>query len=63
MKLFLLSLACCCLLNFAVSANAKTTKANYPGAKAEIYKHASGDDLYLYIFTPEGHIPAKDNIV
>lgn len=43
-----------------MSAKAKTTKANFPGATAEIYKHASGDDLYLYIFNPQGHDPSKD---
>lgn len=49
-----------CLLVSTLPAGAKTTKANYPGATAEIYKHASGDDLYLYIFNPQGHDPAKD---
>lgn len=60
MKLFLRSLACLCLLGAIFPANAETTKANYPGAQAEVYKHASGDDLYLYIFTPEGQDPGKD---
>jgi len=60
MKLFLGSLACFCLLGTTLPANATTTKADYQGAKTEIYKHASGDDLYLYIFNPEGHDPSKD---
>ncbi len=57
---FIYSLICSCLLIATTPAKAKTTKANYPNATAEIYKHASGDDLYLYIFNPEGHDPAKD---
>ncbi|MFK5924720.1 MAG: alpha/beta hydrolase [Verrucomicrobiota bacterium] len=60
MKHLLNSLFCLCLLATTLPAFAKTTKANYPGATAEIYKHASGDDLYLYIFNPQGHDPAKD---
>ena len=39
---------------------AKTTKLDFDGASAEIYKTASGDDLYLYIFSPEGHDASKD---
>lgn len=41
------------------SAFAKTEKLDLPGARAEIYKKASGDDLYLYIFEPEGHDAAE----
>lgn len=41
-------------------AQAKTEKLNLEGARAEIYKKASGDDLYLYIFEPEGHDPETD---
>jgi acetyl esterase len=37
------------------SGFAKTTKLDLPGAHAEVYKKASGDNLYLYIFEPEGH--------
>lgn len=40
---------------------AETTKLELKGATAEVYKKASGDDLYLYIFTPEGHDPATDS--
>jgi len=39
---------------------AKTQKLELEGASAEIYKTASGDDLYLYIFTPDGHDAEKD---
>ncbi|QTN31897.1 alpha/beta hydrolase [Akkermansiaceae bacterium] len=39
---------------------AKTEKLDLPGARAEIYKKASGDDLYLYIFEPEGHDASED---
>ena len=39
--------------------SAKTEKLDLPGARAEVYKKASGDDLYLYIFEPEGHDAAK----
>lgn len=43
-----------------VIALAETQKLELKGATAEVYKKASGDDLYLYIFSPEGHDPAKD---
>lgn len=49
-----------CLLITALPAKGKTSKVTYPGATAEIYKHASGDDLYLYLFNPKGHDPTKD---
>ena len=39
---------------------AKTSKMNFEGAHAEVYKKASGDDLWIYRFDPEGHDPAKD---
>ncbi len=41
-------------------AEGKTEKLDLEGARAEVYKHASGDDLYLYVFEPEGHDPATD---
>ncbi|MCB1229290.1 MAG: alpha/beta hydrolase [Verrucomicrobiae bacterium] len=44
----------------AFSVSAETEKLDLPGARAEVYKQASGDDLYLYIFEPEGHDPSKD---
>jgi len=40
---------------------AETTKLDLKGATAEIYKNASGDDLYLYVFSPEDHDPAQDS--
>jgi len=43
-----------------VSALGKTTKLELEGATAEVYKNASGDDLYLYLYTPEGHDPKTD---
>ena len=42
------------------AAHGKTARMNFPGAKAEVYKKASGDDLWIYRFDPEGHDPAKD---
>lgn len=47
-------------LAFASTAFAKTEKLDLPGSRAEIYKKASGDDLYAYIFEPKEHDPAKD---
>jgi acetyl esterase len=44
------------------SGFAKTTKLDLPSARAEVYKKASSDDLYLYIFEPEGHDAAKDKL-
>ncbi len=42
------------------SRQSKTKDLEIAGATAEIYKRASGDDLYLYLFFPEGHEPKKD---
>lgn len=47
-------------LLMATPAMAKTQQVAMPGATAEIYKTASGDDLFIYRFDPEGHDPAKD---
>jgi acetyl esterase len=48
-------------LLFAIGqTSAKTKKEDLPGATAEIYKKASGDDLYIYRFDPEGHDPSED---
>lgn len=41
-------------------AFAKSMKLDFENASAEVYKTASGDDLYLYIFKPEGHDASKD---
>lgn len=43
------------------SASAKTVKHDFKGAAtAEIYKTASGDDLWIYRFDPSDHDPSKD---
>lgn len=48
-------------LCIALPAFAKTTKHDFKGAAtAEVYKKASGDDLWIYRFDPEGHDPKKD---
>lgn len=39
----------------ASPAFAKTSKLDLEGARAEVYKTASGDELHLYLFAPEGH--------
>ncbi|MDA9260383.1 alpha/beta hydrolase [Puniceicoccaceae bacterium] len=44
----------------SISATAKTKIVDFPGATTEVYKEASGDDLYIYRFDPDGHDPAKD---
>jgi len=45
---------------FTTSTLAKTVKLDLPGSRAEVYKNASGDDLYAYVFEPKDHDPAKD---
>ena len=48
-------------LLYALPAVAKTTKHDFKGAAvAEVYKNASGDDLWIYRFDPEGHDPKKE---
>ena len=47
-------------LVYAFTACGKTEKLNFEGATTEVYKKASGDELYIYIFAPEGHDPEKD---
>ena len=50
-----------CSISLALSpAGAETQKKNFPGATAEVYKKASGDDLYIYRFDPEDLDPSKD---
>lgn len=39
---------------------AETEKVDFPGATKEVYKQASGDDLYIHRFDPEGHDPEVD---
>ena len=53
----------CVLLLFSLSVfsvSAETELLNLKGAEVEVYKKASGDDLRIYRFDPEGHEPAKD---
>ena len=46
---------------FALPALAKTEKHDFKGAAtAEIYKNASGDDLWIYRFDPEGFDALND---
>ena len=47
-------------LHLVLPLVAKTRKLDLEGATAEVYKNASGDDLYLYLFAPEGHVPKRD---
>ncbi|MCR9207688.1 MAG: alpha/beta hydrolase [bacterium] len=47
-------------LLMATPAMAETEQVAMPGATAEVYKTASGDDLHIYRFDPEGHDPARD---
>jgi acetyl esterase len=37
-----------------------TPRLELEGATTEVYKTASADDLYIYIFVPQGHDPALD---
>lgn len=44
-----------------IPAFAETTKHDFKGkATPEVYKKASGDDLWIYRFDPKGHAPGKD---
>ncbi len=44
----------------SLPALAKTEQHDFKGAAtAEVYKKASGDDLWIYRFDPQGHDPAK----
>ncbi|MEO2019090.1 MAG: alpha/beta hydrolase [Fuerstiella sp.] len=46
---------------FAGPTLAETQKHDFKGAAtAEVYKEASGDDLWIYRFDPNGHDAAKD---
>jgi len=42
------------------TAFAETNKVAMEGATAEVYKHASGDDLWIYRFEPQAHDPQTD---
>ncbi len=54
---FLLLFTLCLMAGLA---QAKTKQVDFPGATAEVYKQASGDDLYIYRFEPEAHDPDED---
>lgn len=55
----ILGLALACL--GATKASAATTQLEFPDATAEIYKKASGDDLWIYRFEPSDHDASKDS--
>ncbi len=48
-------------LAFAGFSHAEAPVYEFPGAVAETYKTASGDELKIYIFSPKNHDPAKDS--
>lgn len=51
---------CSIVLLFASQGLCKTEKHDFKGAAvAEVYKKASGDDLWIYRFDPEGHDPKQ----
>lgn len=53
----------CVLLLFFLSVfsvSAETELLSLKGSEVEVYKKASGDDLRIYRFDPEGHDSAKD---
>jgi acetyl esterase len=56
MKVFITMIA----VGLAISSGAAPAKVSMPGSIVETYKVASGDELKLYIFNPEGHNPKKD---
>lgn len=50
-----------CAISIALPVLAETTKHDFEGAAtAEVYKKASGDDLWIYRFDPDGHKPTQD---
>ncbi|MCP4786905.1 MAG: alpha/beta hydrolase [Fuerstiella sp.] len=53
--------ALCLAAIFTLPVLAETRKHDFEGAAtAQVYKQASGDDLWIYRFDPTGHDPAKD---
>ena len=49
------------VITTAFAASADTQKHDFKGdATAEVYKNASGDDLWIYRFDPVGYSPKKD---
>ncbi|MEM7560804.1 MAG: alpha/beta hydrolase fold domain-containing protein, partial [Planctomycetota bacterium] len=52
---------CSTVVLLASQGLCKTEKHDFKGAAvAEVYKKASGDDLWIYRFDPEGHDPKED---
>lgn len=46
---------------FTLALRAETVKHDFVGAaSADVYKRASGDDLWIYRFDPPGHNPQED---
>ena len=58
-KFSMRSLAIALLLSIA-PGNANAQKVELPGTTAEVYKKASGSDLYIYRFDPAGHDPKTE---
>lgn len=52
--------AICSSLLLATSLQAEAPVFDFEGAVAETYKTASGDELKIYRFSPEGHEPDND---
>ena len=50
----------CVILSVVSTVFAETKLENIPGAEAEVYKKASGDDLRIYRIAPAGHDPKID---
>jgi len=50
----------CVILSAVSTVFAETKVENISGAKVEVYKHASGDDLRIYRIEPSGHDPKND---
>ena len=62
MRTFLFLLTSIALqLLLPAQSSAETSKLNLEGAVAEVYKHASGDDLWIYRFDPPGEYADKKN--
>ncbi len=53
-------IAALALLTWVGAEAGETGQLDLKGATAEVYKTASGDELFLYLFVPPGHDPAAD---
>ena len=56
----LIFVAATTLLIFVAASIVSAQKAELAGATAEVYKKASGSDLYIYQFAPEAHDPKTE---